>query len=172
MPKISPRPQNRYASGRPDDRFGVRDDVGQRVGDGEHAERDDERRQPAVGDDQSVGRTDEEADQERGDQPKRDMLPAIGRHQQAAGHGRERGDATHGKVDAAGENHERLADGDDADGGDLPEDIAQVAGGQEVRREHAEDDAQQRQRAEHGQLNTVRVEEAAPALAAGGGDAS
>jgi hypothetical protein len=123
----------------------VRVDVGERERDVQRAERHDERRQAQLGDEPAVqqakpGRH-EQADDER--ERRRDVVVhgELGHEDGRQGH-----DQAAGKVDARGEDDERLADRQRAEHHHLLEDQREVRPGEEPVRLDREEDDGDRQR--------------------------
>lgn len=107
----------------------VGDLQGQSAGRGEHGQRRDERDQAAVGDQEPVDETGGEADDHRGEQDAREAVLLGGEGGRPdRGQGDHRADR---QIDAAADDDERDADGDDPDHGGLRQDQLEVPGVQE-----------------------------------------
>src|SRR6266850_1467957 len=118
-------------------------------GEREHPERHDERRDPDIRDERAVHRSHHEPDENPKEHGKRGRDPDG--HRVCGPHAREGHDRAHRQVDATGEDHEQLAQGDDCDERDLPRHQVEVAGAEEVRRgdpdhRHEEDQGEENRR--------------------------
>ena len=108
--------------------------------DRQHAERDDDRRNPQIGDDRALRRHDRDANDERrepghDDRRARDRERAADRRQ----HADERAD---GNIDVAGDDDHRHADGRDRDIGVAEQDVGKIARGEEARIDEADNDGE------------------------------
>ena len=112
------------------DRGATRQDERQAAGDGQHAERDDERRDLVVGDPEPVPDADQPADRDQRDQDRQPDIEAQ-LHQQGIDDGGEADHRAYRQIDAADQDDHRHADADNADDRDLAGEVAQVARGQE-----------------------------------------
>ena len=123
------------------DRAGLRHEVRGAAGRFEHAERDDERRQPPADDDQAVGRPAGQADQQadRDRQSQRQTPVHQGDPEHRPGQRQHRADR---QVDAGDDQHERHSHRGDRRVGDLVGNRPECGQREEVLGGQAEDDQQ------------------------------
>ena len=119
------RPKKSSALGRPGERHVVRDDVREREGDVQRAERDDERRQPDQRDEAAVQHAEADAGQDP-EQERRQRRDAAGDRQLRHHDLPERHHRPDREVDAGGQDDERLADREHADDHRLLQDEREV----------------------------------------------
>jgi hypothetical protein len=130
-------------------RLRQRDTLGQHQGkapgDRQHRHGGDERRKPAVGDQNSGGQTGQDA----GDHAEQDRDHRVETHHGGAvpGHDRREGcDRAHGQIDAGRDDHERLAESEDGHNSCLDPDVEHVLRREEDRAEEGHHSPEQDQR--------------------------
>src|SRR4051794_8524774 len=134
----------------------------------EGAQRDDERRHAAVGDEHAVQRTSRRAEphpeeEDDGDRQRRMVA------QQRPGHeGAQREHRADREVDVARDEHERLTCREDGEDGRVEREVAQRVGVQEARLDDRGDGDEQRQRADDAHLADAEDDVGQPARAGAG----
>ena len=127
-----------------DDLFAVGDDAGDAARDRHHRERRDEGRHAQArhhqAGHQAADAGDDQRDEDRDDERPVPVVAEIAHH-----HAGQREDRADRKVDAADEDHERHADGHDAEHRDLVHHVQEVAQGQERVGRQRQKDAEQDQ---------------------------